>query len=214
MPRTNLECEKPQQFILGRKACRVYPSTGRTLIYIFSCHGTSLFGSSPVTLSNWWIPFHYWWLLLNLSFKVTVFYNLLCMDFWYVVSCLRDLQSRNSRSWRILRQAWMRLIYWYHILVCLLMDLDFHVHNFVMWPFSGFIQIRKMDLEARSLQPNLKAMLLAKLREYKSGLNNLKREVKRISSPNHDQSAREELLEAGGADAYKVLMHSTLHEFF
>lgn len=71
-----------------------------------------------------------------------------------------------------------------------------------------------MDLEARSLQPNLKAMLLAKLREYKSGLNNLKREVKRISSPNHDQSAREELLEAGGADAYKVLMHSTLHEFF
>lgn len=71
-----------------------------------------------------------------------------------------------------------------------------------------------MDLEARSLQPNLKAMLLAKLREYKSGLNNLKREVKRISSPNHDQSAREELLEAGGADAYKVLMHSTLHDFF
>lgn len=66
------------------------------------------------------------------------------------------------------------------------------------------ILIRKMDLEARSLQPNLKAMLLAKLREYKSGLNNLKREVKRISSPNHDQSAREELLEAGGADAYKT----------
>lgn len=62
-----------------------------------------------------------------------------------------------------------------------------------------------MDLEARSLQPNLKAMLLAKLREYKSDLNNLKREMKRISSPNHDQSAREELLEAGMTDAYKVL---------
>lgn len=68
------------------------------------------------------------------------------------------------------------------------------------------ILIRKMDLEARSLQPNVKAMLLAKLREYKSDLNNLKREVKRISSPNHDQSAREELLEAGMADAYKTSM--------
>ncbi|KAG2404768.1 Vesicle transport v-SNARE 13 [Vigna angularis] len=33
--------------------------------------------------------------------------------------------------------------------------------------------IRKMDLEARSLQPNVKGVLLAKLREYKSDLNNL-----------------------------------------
>ncbi|XP_021747279.1 vesicle transport v-SNARE 12-like [Chenopodium quinoa] len=66
------------------------------------------------------------------------------------------------------------------------------------------ILIRKMDLEVRSLQPNMKAMLLAKLREYKSDLNNLKREAKRISSPNHDQSAREELLEAGMADTYKT----------
>ncbi|KAL2904038.1 Vesicle transport v-SNARE 12 [Bienertia sinuspersici] len=66
------------------------------------------------------------------------------------------------------------------------------------------VLIRKMDLEARSLQPNMKAMLLAKLREYKSDLNNLKREVKRISSPNHDQSARDELLEAGMADSYKT----------
>ncbi|GJU66492.1 vesicle transport v-SNARE 13 [Tanacetum coccineum] len=37
--------------------------------------------------------------------------------------------------------------------------------------------IQKMDLEARSLQPNVKAVLLAKLREYKSDLNNLKSEV-------------------------------------
>ncbi|XP_057530753.1 vesicle transport v-SNARE 12-like [Amaranthus tricolor] len=66
------------------------------------------------------------------------------------------------------------------------------------------ILIRKMDLEARSLQPNVKAMLLAKLRDYKSDLNNLKREAKKISSPNHDQSAREELLEAGMVDAYKT----------
>lgn len=63
--------------------------------------------------------------------------------------------------------------------------------------------IRKMDLEARSLQPGVKAMLLAKLREYKSDLNKLKREVKRITSPNTDQ-AREELLEAGLADSHKA----------
>ncbi|CAA6653848.1 unnamed protein product [Spirodela intermedia] len=60
--------------------------------------------------------------------------------------------------------------------------------------------IRKMDLEARSLQPSLKAMLLAKLREYKSDLNSLKGEVKKITSPNPNQSVREELLESGMAD--------------
>ncbi|XP_076950507.1 vesicle transport v-SNARE 11-like [Bidens hawaiensis] len=64
--------------------------------------------------------------------------------------------------------------------------------------------IRKMDLEARSLQPNLKAVLLAKLREYKSDLNNLKSEVKRISSTNLNQAARDELLESGMADAAKI----------
>ncbi|KAL5728934.1 Vesicle transport v-SNARE 11 [Ranunculus cassubicifolius] len=58
--------------------------------------------------------------------------------------------------------------------------------------------IRKMDLEARSLQPNVKAMLLAKLREYKSDLNNLKTEVKRMTSSN--VNARDDLLEAGMAD--------------
>ncbi|KAK1302149.1 Vesicle transport v-SNARE 13 [Acorus calamus] len=60
--------------------------------------------------------------------------------------------------------------------------------------------IRKMDLEARSLQPSVKAMLLAKLREYKSDLNNLKSELKRISSPNAGRTTREELLESGMAD--------------
>ncbi|XP_077211190.1 vesicle transport v-SNARE 13-like [Tasmannia lanceolata] len=60
--------------------------------------------------------------------------------------------------------------------------------------------IRKMDLEARSLQPSSKAMLLAKLREYKSDLNNLKSEVKRITSANANQVARDELLESGMAD--------------
>ncbi|KAG0495192.1 hypothetical protein HPP92_006186 [Vanilla planifolia] len=61
--------------------------------------------------------------------------------------------------------------------------------------------IRKMDLEARSLQPSVKVTLLSKLREYKSDLNNLKSEVKRITSANARSSAREELLESGMADA-------------
>ncbi|MQM12970.1 hypothetical protein Taro_045891, partial [Colocasia esculenta] len=59
--------------------------------------------------------------------------------------------------------------------------------------------VRKMDLEARSLQPSIKSMLIAKLREYKSDLNNLKSEVKKITS-NANQTAREELLESGMAD--------------
>ncbi|KAG1346385.1 putative Vesicle transport v-SNARE 13 [Cocos nucifera] len=64
--------------------------------------------------------------------------------------------------------------------------------------------IRKMDLEARSLPPSVKAGLLAKLREYKSDLNNLKSELKRISTANPNQAAREELLESGMADTLAV----------
>lgn len=66
------------------------------------------------------------------------------------------------------------------------------------------LQIRKMDLEARSLQPNVKAVLLAKLREYKSDLNNLKSEVKRLVYGNSNAAARDELLESGMADAMTV----------
>ncbi|PIA62856.1 hypothetical protein AQUCO_00200700v1 [Aquilegia coerulea] len=62
--------------------------------------------------------------------------------------------------------------------------------------------IRKMDLEARSLQPSAKAMLLAKLREYKSDLNNIKNEVKKISSTS--LAARDELLESGLAETEMV----------
>ncbi|KAF4358668.1 hypothetical protein F8388_005608 [Cannabis sativa] len=58
----------------------------------------------------------------------------------------------------------------------------------------------KMDLEARALQPNVKVVLLAKLREYKSDLNNLKTEVKRLVSGNLNASARDELLESGMAN--------------
>ncbi|XP_011072797.1 vesicle transport v-SNARE 13 [Sesamum indicum] len=65
---------------------------------------------------------------------------------------------------------------------------------------DGEALIRKMDLEARSLSPSVKAMLLAKLREYKTDLNNLKTDVKRITSANANQAARDELLESGMAD--------------
>ncbi|KAK8702749.1 hypothetical protein V6N13_021090 [Hibiscus sabdariffa] len=44
-------------------------------------------------------------------------------------------------------------------------------------------------------------MLLAKLREYKSDLNNLKSEVKRLASGNLNPDARDQLLESGMADA-------------
>ncbi|KAK4395964.1 Vesicle transport v-SNARE 11 [Sesamum angolense] len=65
---------------------------------------------------------------------------------------------------------------------------------------DGEALIRKMDLEARSLPPSVKTMLLAKLREYKTDLNNLKTDVKRITSANTNQAARDELLESGIAD--------------
>ncbi|XP_042036312.1 vesicle transport v-SNARE 13-like [Salvia hispanica] len=61
--------------------------------------------------------------------------------------------------------------------------------------------IRKMDLEARSLPPGVKATLLVKLREYKTDLNNLKSEVKRIASGNANQAARDDLMESSMATA-------------
>lgn len=64
--------------------------------------------------------------------------------------------------------------------------------------------IRKMDLEARNLQPSVRAGLLAKLREYKSDLNNLKGALKRITTGNAQQGVREELLESGMADTLAV----------
>ncbi|KAK4257211.1 hypothetical protein QN277_006828 [Acacia crassicarpa] len=65
--------------------------------------------------------------------------------------------------------------------------------------------LRKMDLEARSLQANVKATLIAKLREYKTDANNMKNEVKIISSTNTTNlAARDELLELGDADSLMV----------
>ena len=56
------------------------------------------------------------------------------------------------------------------------------------------------------MQPNVKAMLLAKLREYKSDMNNLKSEVKRLVSGNLNAAARDELLESGMADTMMVCL--------
>ncbi|XP_057443141.1 vesicle transport v-SNARE 13-like [Lotus japonicus] len=64
--------------------------------------------------------------------------------------------------------------------------------------------VRKMDLEARSLQPSMKATLLVKLRDYKNDLTSLKNDIKRISSANVSLTARDELLESGRADSLAV----------
>lgn len=67
-----------------------------------------------------------------------------------------------------------------------------------------------MDLEARSLQPSMKATLLAKLREYKTDLNNSKNEVKRITSANVSTTSRDALLELGRVDSLDVHLLSIL----
>uniref|UniRef100_A0A0V0HI60 Putative ovule protein n=1 Tax=Solanum chacoense TaxID=4108 RepID=A0A0V0HI60_SOLCH len=64
------------------------------------------------------------------------------------------------------------------------------------------VLIRKMDLEARSLQPSLKATLLAKLREYKSDLNKLKKEVNKLTLTSANQAAHD--LESGMMDPHAV----------
>jgi vesicle transport through interaction with t-SNAREs protein 1 len=61
-----------------------------------------------------------------------------------------------------------------------------------------------MDLEARNQQPSVRAGLLAKLREYKSDLNNLKGTLKRVTTGNAQQGSREELLESGMAETLGV----------
>lgn len=71
-----------------------------------------------------------------------------------------------------------------------------------------------MDLEARNLQPSIRAGLLAKIREYKSDLNNLKGALKRITSGSAQQGVREELLESGMADALGVCFLFWIHESF
>jgi len=57
----------------------------------------------------------------------------------------------------------------------------------------------------------MKATLLAKLREYKTDLNNLKNEVKRVTSANASITARDELLELGRIDSLAVYVLAILH---
>eukprot|EP00246_Nothoceros_aenigmaticus_P015956 TRINITY_DN6949_c0_g1_i1.p1 TRINITY_DN6949_c0_g1~~TRINITY_DN6949_c0_g1_i1.p1 ORF type:complete len:221 (-),score=25.59 TRINITY_DN6949_c0_g1_i1:200-862(-) len=56
--------------------------------------------------------------------------------------------------------------------------------------------IRKMEKEAQTLLPVQKFQLIAKLREYKSDLNSLKRDAKNFSA-NDSISTRDDLLESG-----------------
>jgi len=86
------------------------------------------------------------------------------------------------------------------------------VDGYFLSTFCSF-QVKKMDLEARNLPPNVKSSLLVKLREYKSDLNNFKTEVKRITSGNLNATARDELLEAGMADTLTVCRDSILIVF-
>lgn len=111
------------------------------------------------------------------------------------------LQSNESKRYLNLKLDWMRQKPWYRLVNYETIPL-FGI--FFSWESHTGLQVRKMDLEARGLQPNIKAVLLAKLREYKSDLNNLKSEVKRIASTNLNQAARDELLEAGLADTLAV----------
>jgi len=53
---------------------------------------------------------------------------------------------------------------------------------------------RRMDLEARSLPPAAKTPLLAKLRDYKSDLQRIKREVKASASSAANEAQRDALL--------------------
>ncbi|XLR19490.1 hypothetical protein S83_047402, partial [Arachis hypogaea] len=62
--------------------------------------------------------------------------------------------------------------------------------------YKEIVIIQFLDLEARSLQPNVKAVVLAKLREYKLDLNNIKSEIKKIVAGNLNPSARDKLLES------------------
>ncbi|CAE6074775.1 unnamed protein product [Arabidopsis arenosa] len=50
------------------------------------------------------------------------------------------------------------------------------------------VLIGKVDLEARSLQLSAKALYLSKLKECKSDLNQLKKELKRVLSSDTKQS--------------------------
>jgi vesicle transport through interaction with t-SNAREs protein 1 len=61
-----------------------------------------------------------------------------------------------------------------------------------------------MDLDTHNLPPTQKATLLAKLREYKSDLNNLKKDFKKVSMAHDPVASRNELMESWVADHVMV----------
>ncbi|XLS64867.1 hypothetical protein HN51_024841 [Arachis hypogaea] len=67
-----------------------------------------------------------------------------------------------------------------------------------------------MELEARSLQASMKAYLFVKLKEYETDLNNLKSELKRITSVANNNN--DELLELGQADtlAFGIILRALM----
>ncbi|KAG7548552.1 SNARE domain [Arabidopsis suecica] len=72
--------------------------------------------------------------------------------------------------------------------------------------------ISKMDHAASNLPPNIKSILLEKLRESKSSLKRFKSDIKRNTSENLNVTTREEVLEAEKAvlaDQRSRLMKST-----
>ncbi|CAL9224224.1 unnamed protein product [Arabidopsis halleri] len=72
--------------------------------------------------------------------------------------------------------------------------------------------ISKMDHAASNLPPNIKSILLEKLRESKSSLRRLKSEIKRNTSGNLKVTTQEEVLEAdkaASAEERSRLMKST-----
>uniref|UniRef100_A0A7N0ZVG9 Vesicle transport v-SNARE N-terminal domain-containing protein n=2 Tax=Kalanchoe fedtschenkoi TaxID=63787 RepID=A0A7N0ZVG9_KALFE len=64
--------------------------------------------------------------------------------------------------------------------------------------------IKKMDLEARTLEPDVRTTLLAKIKAHASDLKNLKNQVKKIASNQAHRTAREELLELRMGDKLEV----------
>ncbi|KAG7564267.1 Vesicle transport v-SNARE N-terminal [Arabidopsis suecica] len=66
------------------------------------------------------------------------------------------------------------------------------------------VLIWKVDLEAKSLQLSAKALYLSKLKECKSDLNQLKKELKRVLSSDTKQSRCGELMKYGIADLHAV----------
>jgi vesicle transport through interaction with t-SNAREs protein 1 len=61
-----------------------------------------------------------------------------------------------------------------------------------------------MDLDTHNLPPTQKATLLAKLPEYKSDLNNLKLDFKKVSMAHDPVASRNELMESQVADHVMV----------